>query len=199
MVSVAASVPQSAAAGLHHPRCPYHASEAFPHATHVHHGVAALLQTGGPLRCPLGRRQSSDLSAVVATAIRLTASSPQLFGWIAEKFRHQAAAATVLALMAVQGIANLHAQWGIIGEFSNPPQEELLGWIQEKTAAGGLTQRRQRSRQGVSTSACTHTLCVCVSACAQDRCLPVQCPPWPASSSPPDVPSSTIPTMRTLG
>lgn len=64
--------------------------------------------------------------------------SRQLFGWIGEKFRHQAAAATVLALMAVQGVANLQSQWGIIGEFSNPPQEELLGWIQEKTPPGSV-------------------------------------------------------------
>ncbi|XP_075884505.1 dpy-19-like 1, like [Nelusetta ayraudi] len=64
--------------------------------------------------------------------------SRQLFGWIGEKFRHQAAATTVLALMAVQGVANLQSQWGIIGEFSNPPQEELLVWIQEKTPPGSV-------------------------------------------------------------
>lgn len=35
--------------------------------------------------------------------------------------------------MAVQGVANLQAQWAIIGEFSNLPQEELLDWILENT------------------------------------------------------------------
>ncbi|KAJ3598314.1 hypothetical protein NHX12_001825 [Muraenolepis orangiensis] len=32
-----------------------------------------------------------------------------------------------------QGVANLQAQWGIMGEFSNMPQEELLDWIQGNT------------------------------------------------------------------
>lgn len=41
----------------------------------------------------------------------------------------------LMALMMVQGVANLQAQWGIIGEFSNLPQEELLDWIQENTQA----------------------------------------------------------------
>lgn len=43
-----------------------------------------------------------------------------------------------MALMAVQGVANLQAQWAIIGEFSNLPQEELLDWIQENTRPGEL-------------------------------------------------------------
>ncbi|XP_015224352.1 PREDICTED: probable C-mannosyltransferase DPY19L1 [Cyprinodon variegatus] len=59
--------------------------------------------------------------------------SRQLFGWIGEKFRHQAVVVGVMAMMAIQGVANLQAQWGIIGEFSNLPQEELLDWIQENT------------------------------------------------------------------
>ncbi|KAM7421533.1 hypothetical protein PAMA_015599 [Pampus argenteus] len=59
--------------------------------------------------------------------------SKQLFGWIGERFRHQAAVFAVMAIMAVQGVANLQAQWAIIGEFSNLPQEELLDWIQDNT------------------------------------------------------------------
>ncbi|MEQ2236991.1 hypothetical protein ILYODFUR_018482 [Ilyodon furcidens] len=59
--------------------------------------------------------------------------SRQLFGWIGEKFRHQAVVFGVMAMMAIQGVANLQAQWAIIGEFSNLPQEELLDWIQENT------------------------------------------------------------------
>uniref|UniRef100_A0A8C5EHG2 Dpy-19-like 1, like (H. sapiens) n=1 Tax=Gouania willdenowi TaxID=441366 RepID=A0A8C5EHG2_GOUWI len=49
-------------------------------------------------------------------------------------FRHQVMIFAVMALMAVQGVANLQMQWGIIGEFSNLPQEELLDWIQENTS-----------------------------------------------------------------
>ncbi|KAL6109587.1 dpy19l1 [Pungitius sinensis] len=59
--------------------------------------------------------------------------SKQLFGWIGDKFKHQLAVFVVMAIMAVYGVANLRAQWGIIGEFSNLPQEELLDWIQDNT------------------------------------------------------------------
>lgn len=60
-------------------------------------------------------------------------SPPQLFGWIRDKLKHHTAVFMLLALMAVQGVANLQAQWAIIGEFSNLPQEELLDWILENT------------------------------------------------------------------
>uniref|UniRef100_A0A3Q2ZD17 Dpy-19-like 1, like (H. sapiens) n=1 Tax=Kryptolebias marmoratus TaxID=37003 RepID=A0A3Q2ZD17_KRYMA len=59
--------------------------------------------------------------------------SKQLFGWIGDKFKHQAVVVAVVAMMAIQGAANLQAQWAIIGEFSNLPQEELLDWIQGNT------------------------------------------------------------------
>ncbi|XP_074509068.1 dpy-19-like 1, like [Sebastes fasciatus] len=59
--------------------------------------------------------------------------SKQLFGWVGERFKHQVAVFAVMAIMAIQGVANLQAQWGIIGEFSNLPQEELLDWIQDNT------------------------------------------------------------------
>ncbi|XP_047455191.1 dpy-19-like 1, like isoform X1 [Mugil cephalus] len=60
--------------------------------------------------------------------------SKQLFSWIGEKLKHQTVVFVVLAIMAIQGVANLQAQWAIIGEFSNLPQEELLDWIQDNTA-----------------------------------------------------------------
>lgn len=60
----------------------------------------------------------------------------QLFGWIGERFKHQIVVFAVMAIMAVQGVANLQAQWAIIGEFSNLPQEELLDWIQDNTRPG---------------------------------------------------------------
>ncbi|XP_032373464.1 dpy-19-like 1, like [Etheostoma spectabile] len=62
-----------------------------------------------------------------------SSASKQLFGWIGERYKPQVAVFAVMAIMAVQGVANLQAQWGIIGEFSNLPQEELLDWIQENT------------------------------------------------------------------
>uniref|UniRef100_A0A3Q2WV65 Dpy-19-like 1, like (H. sapiens) n=1 Tax=Haplochromis burtoni TaxID=8153 RepID=A0A3Q2WV65_HAPBU len=59
--------------------------------------------------------------------------SRQLFGWIGEKFKQHTVVFAVLAIMAIQGMTNLQAQWAIIGEFSNLPQEELLDWVQENT------------------------------------------------------------------
>uniref|UniRef100_A0A672Z0D4 Dpy-19-like 1, like (H. sapiens) n=1 Tax=Sphaeramia orbicularis TaxID=375764 RepID=A0A672Z0D4_9TELE len=59
--------------------------------------------------------------------------SKQLFSWFGEKLKHQIAVFAVLAVMAIQGVANLQGQWAIIGEFSNLPQEELLDWIQYNT------------------------------------------------------------------
>ncbi|KAF3839214.1 hypothetical protein F7725_017931 [Dissostichus mawsoni] len=46
-----------------------------------------------------------------------------LFGWVGDRFKHQVAVFAVMAIMAVQGVANKQAQWAIIGEFSNMPQE----------------------------------------------------------------------------
>uniref|UniRef100_A0A4W3JVV6 Dpy-19-like 1, like (H. sapiens) n=1 Tax=Callorhinchus milii TaxID=7868 RepID=A0A4W3JVV6_CALMI len=59
--------------------------------------------------------------------------SRQLFGWITTKWRHQIIVCGILAAMAIQGTINLRAQWSIMGEFSNFPQEELLEWIKENT------------------------------------------------------------------
>ena len=44
----------------------------------------------------------------------------------------------ILALMAIEGSANLQTQWNIMGEFSNLPQEELLEWIKVNTRPGKL-------------------------------------------------------------
>lgn len=57
----------------------------------------------------------------------------QLFGWIGEKFKLHVMVFGILSIMAMQGAANLQAQWGIMGEFSNLPQEQLLDWIKDNT------------------------------------------------------------------
>ncbi|ROL41368.1 putative C-mannosyltransferase DPY19L1 [Anabarilius grahami] len=64
--------------------------------------------------------------------------SRQLFGWIGEKFKLQMTVVGILSIMAVQGFANLQSQWGIIGEFSNFPQEELLEWIKDNTSPNAV-------------------------------------------------------------
>lgn len=57
-----------------------------------------------------------------------------MFGWIGEKFKLQMVVVAILSMMAIQGVTNLQSQWGIIGEFSNFPQEELLEWIKDNTS-----------------------------------------------------------------
>ncbi|XP_049637695.1 probable C-mannosyltransferase DPY19L2 [Suncus etruscus] len=59
--------------------------------------------------------------------------SQQLFGWLFSKFRFENIIFGVLVLMSIQGCANLHNQWTIMGEFSNLPQEELIQWIKYNT------------------------------------------------------------------
>lgn len=41
-------------------------------------------------------------------------------------------------MMSIQGCANLHYQWSIMGEFTNMPQEELIQWIRYNTRPGKL-------------------------------------------------------------
>lgn len=64
--------------------------------------------------------------------------SRQLFGWIGEKFKLQMVVVAILSMMAIQGVTNLQSQWGIIGEFSNFPQEELLEWIKDNTSPNAV-------------------------------------------------------------
>ncbi|XP_068024763.1 protein C-mannosyl-transferase DPY19L1 isoform X2 [Melanerpes formicivorus] len=59
--------------------------------------------------------------------------SKQLFGWLLCKIQPKALVFAILALMAIEGSANLQTQWNIMGEFSNLPQEELLEWIKVST------------------------------------------------------------------
>ncbi|OXB58981.1 hypothetical protein ASZ78_016881, partial [Callipepla squamata] len=57
----------------------------------------------------------------------------ELFGWLFCKIQPRTLVFAILALMAIEGSANLQTQWNIMGEFSNLPQEELLEWIQVNT------------------------------------------------------------------
>ncbi|NXA15776.1 D19L1 mannosyltransferase, partial [Sapayoa aenigma] len=59
--------------------------------------------------------------------------SKQLFGWLFYKIQPKTLVFAILALMAIEGSANLQTQWNIMGEFSNLPQEELLEWIKVNT------------------------------------------------------------------
>ncbi|KAJ8290860.1 hypothetical protein GJAV_G00018450, partial [Gymnothorax javanicus] len=79
--------------------------------------------------------------------------SRQLFGWIGEKYRQQLLVFGLLSLMAIQGVANLQNQWGIMGEFSNLPQEELLEWIKDNTRPNAVFAGAMPTMASVKLSA----------------------------------------------
>nr|XP_031311034.1 probable C-mannosyltransferase DPY19L2 isoform X2 [Camelus dromedarius] len=59
--------------------------------------------------------------------------SRRLFGWLFCRVRFENFIFGILTVMSLQGCANLHNQWSIIGEFNNLPQEELIQWIKYNT------------------------------------------------------------------
>uniref|UniRef100_A0A7N5KKX5 Dpy-19 like 2 n=1 Tax=Ailuropoda melanoleuca TaxID=9646 RepID=A0A7N5KKX5_AILME len=59
--------------------------------------------------------------------------SRRLFGWLFCRVRFENVIFGILTVMSIQGCANLHNQWNIIGEFNNLPQEELIQWIKYNT------------------------------------------------------------------
>uniref|UniRef100_A0A8C7ATX4 Dpy-19 like 2 n=1 Tax=Neovison vison TaxID=452646 RepID=A0A8C7ATX4_NEOVI len=59
--------------------------------------------------------------------------SRRLFGWLFCRVRFENVIFGILTVMSIQGCANLHNQWSIIGEFNNLPQEELIQWIKYNT------------------------------------------------------------------
>ncbi|XP_061099437.1 dpy-19-like 1, like isoform X1 [Conger conger] len=79
--------------------------------------------------------------------------SRQLFSWVGEKYRQQLLVFGLLSLMAVQGAANLQNQWGIMGEFSNLPQEELLEWIKDNTRPNAVFAGAMPTMASVKLSA----------------------------------------------
>lgn len=60
-------------------------------------------------------------------------ASRQLFGFLLDKRKHQAAVILLIAAMSVQGVMNLKVQFATQGEYNNPEQEELIEWINSKT------------------------------------------------------------------
>ncbi|XP_028391769.1 probable C-mannosyltransferase DPY19L1 [Dendronephthya gigantea] len=61
-------------------------------------------------------------------------ASRQYFSFVGSKTRHQAILVVILAMMSVQGIANLRIQFNTSGEYNNPHLEELISWIETKTS-----------------------------------------------------------------
>ncbi|EDL83366.1 similar to hypothetical protein FLJ32949 (predicted) [Rattus norvegicus] len=56
-----------------------------------------------------------------------------LFGWLFCRIHFENVVFGILTMMSIQGCANLHNQWSIMGEFTNLPQEELIHWIRHNT------------------------------------------------------------------
>ncbi|XP_064614420.1 protein C-mannosyl-transferase DPY19L1-like [Liolophura sinensis] len=67
------------------------------------------------------------------TLITSLLASPQVFGWVGGRERHFALVSLILAGMSVQGVNHLSYQWGILGEFSNYPMEEMVEWVKANT------------------------------------------------------------------
>ncbi|CAH6858375.1 Dpy19l2 [Phodopus roborovskii] len=59
--------------------------------------------------------------------------SRRLFGWLFCRVHFENVVFGILTMMSIQGCANLHNQWSIMGEFTNLPQEELIHWIRYNT------------------------------------------------------------------
>ncbi|XP_006510490.1 probable C-mannosyltransferase DPY19L2 isoform X1 [Mus musculus] len=59
--------------------------------------------------------------------------SQRLFGWLFCRIHFENVVFGILTMMSIQGCANLHNQWSIMGEFTNLPQEELIHWIKHST------------------------------------------------------------------
>ncbi|XP_035828642.1 probable C-mannosyltransferase DPY19L1 isoform X2 [Aplysia californica] len=64
-------------------------------------------------------------------------ASRQIFP-LGSKSTHFAALIALLAVMGFYGVANIQHQRGIVGEFSNPAQEELVEWIKAKTPSDAV-------------------------------------------------------------
>lgn len=60
-------------------------------------------------------------------------ASRQLFGFVCDKRKHQAALVVLIAIMSVQGVMNLQVQFATQGEYNNPEQEALVEWINTET------------------------------------------------------------------
>ncbi|XP_051465767.1 probable C-mannosyltransferase DPY19L1 isoform X2 [Apus apus] len=107
----------------------YEREERFNHGELVYHALQLLAYS---VLAILIMRLKLFLTPHLCVMASLVCSK-QLFGWLFCKIQPKTLVFAILALMAIEGSANLQAQWNIMGEFSNLPQEELLEWIKVST------------------------------------------------------------------
>ncbi|XP_064300000.1 protein C-mannosyl-transferase DPY19L1 [Phalacrocorax carbo] len=107
----------------------YEREERFNHGELVYHALQLLAFS---VLAILIMRLKLFLTPHLCVMASLVCSK-QLFGWLFCKIQPKTLVFAILALMAIEGSANLQTQWNIMGEFSNLPQEELLEWIKVNT------------------------------------------------------------------
>ncbi|XP_074913085.1 protein C-mannosyl-transferase DPY19L1 isoform X2 [Buteo buteo] len=107
----------------------YEREEHFNHGELVYHALQLLAYS---VLAILIMRLKLFLTPHLCVMASLVCSK-QLFGWLFCKIQPKTLVFAILALMAIEGSANLQTQWNIMGEFSNLPQEELLEWIKVNT------------------------------------------------------------------
>ncbi|XP_042662442.1 probable C-mannosyltransferase DPY19L1 [Tyto alba] len=107
----------------------YEREERFNHGELVYHALQLLAYS---VLAILIMRLKLFLTPHLCVMASLVCSK-QLFGWLFCKIQPKMLVFAILALMAIEGSANLQTQWNIMGEFSNLPQEELLEWIKVNT------------------------------------------------------------------
>ncbi|KAM6410405.1 LOW QUALITY PROTEIN: protein C-mannosyl-transferase DPY19L1 [Pluvialis apricaria] len=107
----------------------YEREERFNHGELVYHALQLLAYS---VLAILIMRLKLFLTPHLCVMASLVCSK-QLFGWLYSKIQPKTLVFAILALMAIEGSANLQTQWNIMGEFSNLPQEELLEWIKVNT------------------------------------------------------------------
>lgn len=100
-----------------------------PHAEHLYHVLQSLAFVAMAIIIMRLKLFGTPALCVMASLL----ASRQLFGFICDKRKHQAAVVVLIAAMSVQGIMNLQTQFATQGEYNNPEQEALVEWINTET------------------------------------------------------------------
>nr|CAD7199617.1 unnamed protein product [Timema douglasi] len=83
------------------------------------------------------RASISPFSAVYfnTTSALANYATEAFFSFLRSRELHWAGLVLLVCCMSPRGLYNLRRQWGIMGEASNPPMEEMLLWVQASTSS----------------------------------------------------------------